>query len=61
LFRICFSGRTVDLKLDEDQLLIAGAREDVKKAQDFFRSSFLSKLGYDKLEISETGLNHSDI
>lgn len=56
-----FSGRMVHLKLDQTQLLITGSREDVKLALDFFRLSFLSKLGYDKLEISETGLRQSDM
>jgi len=45
----------VDLKLDQNQLLITGLRDEVQKAQDFFHSVFLSKLGYDKVEISETG------
>ena len=55
----CFSGRTVDVKLDQSHLVLTGSREDVKKAQDFFHSSFLQKLGYDKLEICETGLDQS--
>lgn len=50
----------MDLKLDNSQLLITGSREDVKKARAFFRSSFLSKLAYDKVEISETGLDYGD-
>ena len=49
----------MDVKLDQSHLVLTGSREDVKKAQDFFHSSFLQKLGYDKLEICETGLDQS--
>ena len=45
------------LKVDHGQLVITGSREDVKKAQDFFRLSFLSKLCHDKVEVSEAGLD----
>jgi len=45
----------VALKVEHDELLITGLKEEVKIALDFFRSSFLSKLGYEKVEISETG------
>ena len=57
----CYSGRTVDVKLDQSHLLITGSREDVKKAQDFYHSSFLPKLGYEKLEVSETGLDQRNV
>ena len=51
----------MNLKLEQTQLLITGSREDVKLAVDFFRLTFLTKLGYDKLEVSETGLCQSDM
>jgi len=49
----------VELKLEQNQLLIIGLTEEVKKARNFFHSSFLLKLGYDKVEISEKGQEQS--
>jgi O-acetyl-ADP-ribose deacetylase (regulator of RNase III) len=49
-------GRSIDVKLDKDNRVITGLKDDVQEALQHYRSEFFSKVCYDKVEVPEADL-----
>jgi O-acetyl-ADP-ribose deacetylase (regulator of RNase III) len=49
-------GRSIDVKLDNDDLVITGLKEDVQKALQHYRSEFYNKVCYDAVKVPEADL-----